>query len=309
VELAKPTDGFPLIRALTLDKLARRGLGGAAVVIAVLLVGCGFVMLLAGASYAQGAPAAKGLSLSPSAIQINPKRPNIVYASTVGDDTHEGGVIKSTDAGKTWSLADTGLTNPTSPTDSEDLRVDPLALDPRSTNVLYAGTGLGVFKTTDGAKTWKLASTGIDFSGDGLIHRMLEGFITVIAIDPVHTSTVYAADHRAVWKTTNGGASWKRVLRYWASSLGIDPRRPKTVYAGVWSGAIGSPRAAICVEIVKTVDGGGTWRATGRPRPQCHNNYFGSPIVVDRRSSSAEDDLRGWIERSFREREPGSHVE
>jgi len=41
VELAKPTDGFPLIRALTLDKLARRGLGGAAVVIAVLLVGCG----------------------------------------------------------------------------------------------------------------------------------------------------------------------------------------------------------------------------------------------------------------------------
>lgn len=145
---------------------------------------------------------------SPSAIQIDPRHPNIVYTSALGDETHEGGVFKSTDAGKTWSLADTGLTNPSSPTDSEDLRVDALALDPRSPGVLYAGTGLGVFKTTDGAKTWTLASSGIEFSG-GIVHRMLEGFIYEITIDPVHTSTVSATGSNGiVWKSTDGGSTW-----------------------------------------------------------------------------------------------------
>ena len=246
--------------------LTARHLGLAAVV----------VMLLAGAIYAQGAPAER-LSLWPSAIQINPKHPNVLYASTLGDDRREGGVYKSTDAGKTWSLADTGLTNPASPTDSEDLRVDALALDPRSPNVLYAGTGLGVFKTTDGARTWTLASTGIDLGG-GLAHRMYEGFIWAIAIDPLHTSTVYAAGG-GVWKSTNGGASWKRVLRNGAVNLGIDPRRPETVYAsGMKSWGSGATRNSV----YKTVDGGGSWRATG-PRG-LSDNYFGHPIVVHRRA-------------------------
>ena len=54
------------------------------------------------------------------------------------------------------NAADTGLTEPAAPEGEEDLRVDALALDPRSPNVLYAGTGNGVYKTTEGAKTWKL---------------------------------------------------------------------------------------------------------------------------------------------------------
>ena len=234
------------------------------------------VMLLAGAGYARGAPASEGFALS--AIQINPKNPNIVYASSALSDTDKRSVVKSTDGGQTWKAADTGLTEPASPTDSEDLRVDALALDPRSPNVLYAGTGLGVFKTTDGAKTWKRASRGIDVGG-GLAHRMYEGFIYEIAIDPVHTSTVYAAG-RGVWKSTNGGTTWKHVLRrYAAINVGIDPRRPETVYASLIGGAQSTGgRGAI----VKTVDGGRTWRATGPSGLQ--DNYFGHPIVVDGRS-------------------------
>lgn len=229
--------------------------------------------LLAGASYVQGAPAAESLPYI-SGIQVNPKRPNIVYASTLGPDS----VLKSTDAGTTWSAADTGLTNPASPTDSEDLRVDALALDPRSPNVLYAGTGLGVFKTTDGARRWKLVSTGIDFGGDRLGHRMYEGFIWAIAIDPVHTSTVYAAGG-GVWKSTNGGVTWRKVLRKGVLNLGIDPRRPETVYA---SGMKDFQNNATRNSIYKTLDGGSTWRAIGPSG--LHDGYFGHPIVVDRRA-------------------------
>ena len=171
----------------------------------VIIAGVAFAIQQSPPSSPSGSPA-----VSPptsSAIQVHPTRPNIVYRRTLGDDTHEGGVWKSSDAGKTWSLADTGLSNPSSPTDSEDLRVDALALDPRSPDVLYAGTGLGVFKTTDGAKTWNLASTGIEFSV-GIFNRMLEGFIYEIAVDPVHTSTIYATGRNGVWQSTDGGGTW-----------------------------------------------------------------------------------------------------
>jgi photosystem II stability/assembly factor-like uncharacterized protein len=231
------------------------------------------VLLLAGASYARGSSAAEAFSLSPSAIQIDPKHPNVIYASTRGPDS----VLKSTDAGKTWSVADTGLTNPASLTDSEDLRVDALALDPRSPNVLYAGTGLGVFKTTDGASTWKLASDGIDLR-DGNRHLLIEGAIYALGIDPLHTSTVYAAGMGGVWKTTTSGATWKRVLRYRVLSVAIDPRRPRTVYG---SGMKRWPRSTPRSSIYKTVDGGGTWRASGPP-----GNY-GNSVVVDRHRAGA----------------------
>jgi photosystem II stability/assembly factor-like uncharacterized protein len=232
------------------------------------------VMLLAGASYARGAPAAES-PLYVSGIQVNPKRPNVVYASTLGGA--RGVVIKSTDGGQTWSNADKGLTVP--PGYERGLRVDALALDPRSPNVLYAGTGLGVYKTSDGARTWKLASTGIDFLGDPLGHRIVEGSIWALAIDPLRTSTVYAATLGGVWKTKNGGATWKRVLRNGVVNLGIDPRRPETVFA---SGTKGYGAKATQDSIYKTVDGGGTWRATGPPG--LHDGSFGHPVVVDRRS-------------------------
>jgi photosystem II stability/assembly factor-like uncharacterized protein len=234
------------------------------------------LLLLAGASYARGAPAAEAFSLSPSAIQVDPKRPNIVYASILGDDTRPGGVFKSTDAGKTWRSGAANLG--WKPPPGHGLRVDALALDPRSPNVLYAGTALGVFKTTDGARTWKPASTGIDVCCHSLRHQMAEGFIKAIAIDPVDTSTVYAAGDRRVWKSTNGGVTWKwkRALRRWAGGLAIDPRRPETVYASM------PPGYRLPARIHKTIDGGDSWRAIGRPG--LHDNYFGHPIVIDRRS-------------------------
>ena len=183
----------------------------------LLLLSAAIIALLAGASYARGAPAA-GSQVYISGIQVNANRPNIVYASTLGPDS----VLKSTDAGKTWSVADTGL---------ENMRVDALALDPRSPNVLYAGTGRGVFKTSDGARTWKLASTGIDFGKVVPENGFLEGAISAIAIDPLHTRTVYAVGG-GVWKSTNGGITGRRssdaTLSTWRSTrVGPGPSTPR----------------------------------------------------------------------------------
>lgn len=242
-----------------------------------LLAGAG-VMLLVGASYAGGTLAQSSPTYI-SAIQADPKRPAVIYA---GAGHH--GVLKSADGGQTWGAANEGLTVPPgSPPDTAPpgsppgvVRVDALAINGRSPNILYAGTGLGVFKTTDGARTWKLASKGIEFFGDSLKHRLMEGSIWGLSINPLHPSTVYAASFAGVWKTTNGGARWKHVLRESAFNVGIDPRRPETVYAAGVKWRSRTSRESI----YKTVDGGGTWRASGPPG--LHDNYFGHPIVVDR---------------------------
>jgi photosystem II stability/assembly factor-like uncharacterized protein len=208
-----------------------------------------------------------------SAIRVDPKRPSTVYASTVLTDLERRSVLKSTDGGKTWNAADMGLTARSVPAELEDLRVDALALDPRSPNVLYAGTGLGVFKTTDGARTWKLASDGIDLR-DGNHHLLFEGAIYALDIDPSHPSTVYAAGIGGVWKTTTGGATWKHVLRRRGLDVAIDPGRPEIVYVSSMAGGSKPTRSSIYT----TIDGGGRWRATGPPGLGDH--YFGHPIVV-----------------------------
>jgi photosystem II stability/assembly factor-like uncharacterized protein len=275
---------------------ARRRRAGYAAVGLLALAGAGLATVVVGgggvntAAVAEGSPAsaantserdrrvAAQSSVYISAIQVDPKRPNVIYASTVLTDLERRSVLKSTDGGMTWSAADKGLTARGVPGDLEDLRVDALALDPRSPNVLYAGTGLGVFKTADGARTWKLASDGIDLR-DGNHHLLFEGAIYALDIDPLRTSTVYAAGMGGVWKTTTGGATWKRVLRYRVLSVAIDPRRPRTVYG---SGMRRWPRSTPGSSIYKTVDGGGRWGATGPPG--LHDHYFGHPIVVDRRA-------------------------
>jgi photosystem II stability/assembly factor-like uncharacterized protein len=209
------------------------------------------VTLLAGASYARGAPR-QNPAYGPLAIQVHPKRPNIVYASFIGS-----GVMKSTDAGQTWTAANKGLTTPSG---SSVTRVDALALDAGSPNVLYAGTGLGVFKTSNGARTWKLASNGIDLPV-GLSNRLVEGSIWGLAIDPLHTSTVYAINRmNGLWKSTNGGVTWRNLVAAGISfgSVASDPRRPRTVYAST-----STDTAVSGGSIHKTVDGGGSWRATG----------------------------------------------
>jgi hypothetical protein len=84
-----------------------------------------------------------------TAIAVDPLSPVNVYVGTTG-----GGIFRSTDAGRSWTPASTGLTNAV---------VTELALDPRTPNVLYAGTtGGGVFRSADAARNWTAFDTGLN---------------------------------------------------------------------------------------------------------------------------------------------------
>ena len=136
----------------------------------------------------------------------------------------------------------------------------------------YSFPGCGVFKSTDGGKNWQhmgLAATR---------------HIARIVIDPRETATVYAAAagnlfaasaERGVFKTTDGGQTWKKVLfisdKTGVIDLAMDPQNRNILYAAAWQrqrkpwNFAGSGLES---GIFKTTDGGGSWERLNAGLPQ-----------------------------------------
>ncbi len=180
----------------------------------------------------------------------------------------EGGVWKSTDYGLTW----TNITDGKIPGIADPIGA--LAVAPSNSNIIYAGTGEadirsdfdtgdGVYKTTDAGKTWSYA---------GLRDTHM---IAKIVVDPKNARIVYAASmghvfrpnsERGIFKTTDGGSTWSKVLFVnndtGGIDLAIDSRNPNILYAAMWQAqrfpwklTSGGPGSGL----YKTLDGGRHW--------------------------------------------------
>jgi len=189
-------------------------------------------------------------------------QPNVYYFGAVS-----GGVWKTTNGGTTWEPV----------FDSQPIAsVGALALAPSNPQVIYVGTGEadfrsnltygnGMYKSTDGGKTWR----NIGLHDSRHIARVL--------IDPRNPETVLVAalgeaygpsPERGVFRTTNGGNTWQRVLykddNTGAIDLAADPDNPLTIYAALlhdqrppWS--IYAPTTTSGA-IYRSSDGGVTWK-------------------------------------------------
>ena len=189
-------------------------------------------------------------------------RPNEYYFGAVG-----GGVWKTVDGGTTWKPVTDGKIHSSS--------VGAIAVSPSNPDVVYVGMGEtelrgnvmqgdGVYKTTDGGKTW--AHIGLESTQA----------ISRIRVDAQNPDLVYVAalghpygpsEDRGVYRSTDGGKSWKKVLyendHSGAEDLSIDPRNPKTMFATTWdvqrtpwSLSSGGPGS----HLFKSTDGGDTWK-------------------------------------------------
>jgi hypothetical protein len=158
-----------------------------------------------------------------------------------------------------------------------------LAMDPNNSNVVWVGTGEnnsqrnlaygdGVYKTTDGGKSF--TNMGLKTSSQ----------IGKIMIDPRNSNVVYVAaqgqawgpgGERGLYKTTDGGRTWNRVLEIGeytgVSDMEMDPRNPDILYAAshqrerrVYSKIDGGPESAI----YKSVDAGATWQKQSKGLPK-----------------------------------------
>ena len=213
-----------------------------------------------------------------TAIIGEPGNPHLIYVGAAS-----GGVWKSTDAGLNWEPI----------FDDQDVSsIGSLAMAPSDPNIIWAGTGeanvrssisigRGIYKSTDGGKTWK--------------HMGLEqtGRIGRILIDPRDPDIVLAAalghaygpqPERGVFRTSDGGDTWKRVLftdeNTGCSDMAMDPRNPRNIIAGMWPLEIktwqrrsGGPNGGLFL----SSDGGATWRKVteGLPEPPTGNIAVG----------------------------------
>lgn len=128
-----------------------------------------------------------------------------------------------------------------------------MVIHPTAPSTVYAGTVSGVFKTTNGGRTWTAMN-------NGLTNRN----VLAMVIDPSTPATLYVAigngfqGGTGVYKSTDGGGTWIRrstgILHTELVSLAIDPSAPNTLYLGVSPCCSGGGS-----HIYKTTDGAGNW--------------------------------------------------
>lgn len=189
--------------------------------------------------------------------------PNLYYVGYTG-----GGVWKTIDGGLHWENISDGSFKSGSVGDIAVAASDP--------NVIFVGMGEhavrgvmttygdGVYKSIDGGKSWK--NMGLEETrhiSDVVIHPTNPDIVYVAAQGALHGPS----EERGIYKSTDGGATWKKVLyvdeNSGASSLSMDQTNPRILYAATWdhrrepwtvrSGGPGSG-------VYKSTDGGETWR-------------------------------------------------
>ncbi|MEM7477284.1 MAG: glycosyl hydrolase [Planctomycetota bacterium] len=195
-----------------------------------------------------------------------------------------GGVWKTTNAGVTFSPIFDGYGS---------YSIGCLALDPKDRFTLWVGTGEnnsqrsvgygdGLYKSTDGGQSFEKVGLGAS------------EHIGMIAISPEDSDTVFVAaqgplwrsgDDRGLYKTTDGGKTWKKVLDVspdtGVNEIHIDPTNPNIMYASsyqrrrhTWVLIDGGPESGV----YKSTDGGETWRTINRGLPGSDKGRIGLDI-------------------------------
>ncbi len=245
-------------------------------------------VLLAGAAGAQTAPPRASVKVDSATISGLGAR-NIGSAAMSGRiaalaAVHEGPrltVYVGAASGGVWKSVNGGTTFKPVFDKQAVQSIGAVTIDPKNPKVIWVGTGEawtrnsasigdGVYKSTDGGDNW----TNLGLRESERIAKIL--------VDPTESNTVYIcvpgklwsdSDERGVYKTTDGGKTWTKVLKGANASTGcsmmsMDPQNPKTLFAGMWdfrrkgwtfrSGGDG-PDAPSASGLFKTTDGGASW--------------------------------------------------
>ncbi len=213
-------------------------------------------------------------------LVVDPGNEDVVFAGAA-----EGGVLRSTDGGQSWTPVFD---------DQPSLSIGALAIDPNNSSIIYAGTGevnpgggsvayggAGLLRSLDQGDTWSL----VGLENSGAIGR--------IVIDPTDSNTIFVAVlgrlwethvERGVYRSTNGGSTWQKVL-YVADDTGcvdliLRPDSPAVLFAAMWQRLrqpevydYGGPNSAVYTSI----DGGDSWAMVGGglPSPSTDSGRIG----------------------------------
>lgn len=216
-----------------------------------------------------------------------------------------GGVWKTNDAGTSWKNISDGF--------FEAGSIGAIASANSDPNVLYVGTGsadprgnvsagCGMYKSTDGGESWE----HIGLRNAGQIAR--------VVVHPQRPDWVYAAvlgnifgpsEERGVYRTTDGGENWEKLLfidnRTGAIDLVMDPNNSRILYAGMWT-AERKPWTIIDGSeeggLWKSVDGGDNWQRISKGLPDGILGRIGIAV-------SPQNSKRIWVLQEAKEESKG----
>ena len=191
-----------------------------------------------------------------------PSQPNVFYMGV-----NNGGVWKTDDYGRTWRpIFDRESTG----------SIGDIAVSPSNPNIVYVGTGEGlhrpdlaigegIFKSTDAGKSWQhVGLKDVQQVGRLVVHPTNPDIVFVAGLGHPYG----ANEERGVFRTTDGGKTWTKVLYINANTgaiqVELDPNNANTVYADLWehregpweNGSFSGTNSGL----YKSTDGGSTWR-------------------------------------------------
>ena len=174
-------------------------------------------------------------------LAIHPTLTATLFAGTMGDS-----VYRSLDGGQLWGIINAGMKEHVSVVNS-------LVFHPEDPDIFYAGTTVGVYKSTNGGLMWEeLSNKGLDSL-----------YIVPLILDLLNPNSIYVGTSGGVYHSPNGGQTWKLLskglfeevvetgLALGINSLVQDPKSPATFYAGSTRGGF------------KTNNSGESWELIG----------------------------------------------
>jgi len=254
------------------------------------------------------------LTASIGAVEIQQSNPSVIWVGTGEGNPRNSlnggfGVYKSLDGGKTWNSM--GL--------EQTRHIHRIIVDPTDPdNTIYVGTGEiwtrnsvtvgdGLYRSTDGGSNW----TKIGFENSERIASVI--------VNPEDPKEIYVgvlgalwsdSEERGVYKTTDGGANWEKVLYVDESTgcadMAMDPSDPNVLYASMWefrrtawSFNSGGDKSAL----YKSVDGGKTWNKIHNGFPEGKLGRLGIAVAPSNPQIlytviEAEEDNRKGLYRS-----------
>jgi photosystem II stability/assembly factor-like uncharacterized protein len=257
-------------------------------------------------------------------VVIDPRQPLTVWVGTGENNSQRSvgwgdGVYRSDDGGRTWK--NVGL--------KASEHVGMIAIDPRNSDVVFvaaqgplwaAGGDRGVYKTSDGGRTWKQVLKVDEWTG-----------ANEVWIDPAYPNVMYASTYQrhrkvwtlidggpgsGIWKSTDGGETWSRLSTGLPKGdmgrigLAVTPLEPNVVYAAIESPGKGNG-------IYRSADAGASWEKVadqGSSSPQYYQKLFPDPkqagklYLIDTFLQVSDDYGHTWRRAGEKSKHVDNHV-